>query len=203
MFSVLTWPRSNAARLLAVLAIAVLVTACRTALTSADSPEEQRGARVELPQSVGEVRHAGELADHYDHSMTGIEALQHPAQAMADFPRTRLGEVDWVEAIRQGRITPRAGLADDAVMTRLDLDIIMPRTRAMAYVRFSHAVHTEWLGCDSCHDALFEPRQGAHRADMNDILEGRSCGTCHDRVAFSSYACERCHSVPLDDDTVR
>lgn len=203
MSSVPTWRRSNGARLLAVLLIAGLATACRTALAPADADEEQREARVELPDAVSEVGHAGELADHYDQTMAGIDALQRPSQAMADFPRTRLGEVDWVTALRHGRIEPRAGLDDDAELERLDLDIVMTRTRQMPYVRFSHAVHTEWLGCDSCHDALFEPRQGAHRATMNDILEGRSCGTCHDRVAFSSYACERCHSVPLGDDTER
>ena len=28
-------------------------------------------------------------------------------------------------------------------------------------MRFSHAVHTEWLGCDSCHPVPFKTKTGA------------------------------------------
>jgi c(7)-type cytochrome triheme protein len=177
-----------------MLLIALIVTGCQSGRLDQPSDASQ-GARVELPPGVSETQHAGGLGSHYDVRQPGDLELQRPSQAMADFPRSRIGEVDWVTAMEEGLINPRKGLRDDAEMEVLDLDVIMPRVRGMPEVLFSHAVHTEWLGCESCHDQLFAKKAGVHRATMNDIFAGRSCGTCHDRVAFSTYTCDRCHSV--------
>jgi c(7)-type cytochrome triheme protein len=178
-----------------LLLTALVTTVCQGASRPDPSADSAPEARVELPPGVSELKHAGDLSGYYDvRELNGLE-LQRPAEAMSDFPRTRLGEVDWVTAIKEGRINPRKGLGDDVEMEVLDRDVIMTRTKGMPHVRFPHAAHTEWLGCDSCHDQLFAKQAGVHRATMNDIFAGKSCGTCHDKVAFSTYTCDRCHSV--------
>lgn len=80
-------------------------------------------------------------------------------------------------------------------MKVLDLDVIMKSTREMPWVKFPHKAHTEWLACENCHPSLFVRKSGANQVSMDDIMKGHACGQCHDRVAFSIFACERCHSV--------
>lgn len=137
------------------------------------------------------------LDPFYDPANPAYDQLQRPAEALAGLPADARGQVDWMQALRSGRIVPRAALAGEAGMQVLDLDVILRNTRDMPYVRFPHRSHTEWLACGNCHPVPFEARAGATRATMNDIFRGRTCGVCHDRVAFVTYfACERCHSVP-------
>ncbi len=69
------------------------------------------------------------------------------------------------------------------------------RTLDMPWVRFPHAEHTEWLDCSNCHPHPFAEKAGATEITMDSIMRGHHCGMCHDRVAFSIFACERCHSV--------
>ncbi len=121
--------------------------------------------------------------------------LQDPLQAMAEFPRDRRGEVDWVLALDEGLIEPRADLLGQSEMQILDMDILMKRTQLMPWVLFSHSKHTAWLDCTNCHSALFEPKAGANDITMNAVLAGEFCGVCHGKVSFSLFVCERCHSV--------
>jgi c(7)-type cytochrome triheme protein len=121
--------------------------------------------------------------------------LQPPAEAYAGLPRDRRGAPDWMAALRQGAIQPRAGLEGEATPQVFDLDVIMPRTRSMPAVRFSHRAHGEWLACSNCHPAPFLPRVGANPLRMADIFRGKGCGICHGSVAFVPFLdCERCHS---------
>src|SRR5690349_755435 len=76
--------------------------------------------------------------------------LQRPAEAFAGLPRDKRGEVDWMQALREKRIQPRADVRGDKPMDVLDLDIVMRRTAEMPYVKFPHASHTEWLACSNC-----------------------------------------------------
>jgi len=123
--------------------------------------------------------------------------LQAPADAYASLPKDRQGYPDWVSALANGSINPRADLHGQGGPQRLDLDILMTRTRGMPHVRFSHRLHTEWLACANCHPALFEARTGASRIRMADIFRGKACGTCHGKVAFApSRDCNRCHNAP-------
>jgi len=122
--------------------------------------------------------------------------LQDPVQAMAEFPRDRRGEVDWVLALDEALIEPRADLLGQSEMQVLDMDIIMKRTQLMPWVLFPHSSHTAWLDCTNCHDGIFTPRAGANGITMNAVLAGEYCGVCHGKVSFSLFVCERCHSVP-------
>jgi c(7)-type cytochrome triheme protein len=39
-------------------------------------------------------------------------------------------------------------------------------------------------------------RNDANAITMDAIFLGKYCGVCHDKVAFSNFVCERCHSIP-------
>ncbi len=134
-----------------------------------------------------------------------IQILQEPVEAMIDFPLDRRGHVDWVRALRDGKINPRRSLTGDEfggeMMLETDMDIIMKQTSNMPYVKFPHLAHTEWLTCNNCHPKIFQPQLEANPVSMEKILKGEFCGRCHDKVSFSLWTCERCHSVPHKDST--
>ncbi len=135
--------------------------------------------------------------DFYDADNPGAIHLQRAAEATAAFPRDRLGNVDWVRTLTEGRIEPRADLDGRGRVGPLRDDaILMTDTREMPYVRFPHREHGAWLDCGNCHPAPFAAEAGANPVTMTAILAGQYCGMCHDRVAFSTFACERCHNVP-------
>lgn len=137
--------------------------------------------------------------DFYDPHNPDLARLQSARDAMAPLPRDPVGFPDWMRALREGSIQPRAGLAPGAAMGVLDLDVVMKNTKEMPFVRFPHKSHTMWLDCSNCHPEPFEPRAGAARIAMADIFRGKFCGMCHDRVAFVTFfSCNRCHSVPQD-----
>lgn len=68
-------------------------------------------------------------------------------------------------------------------------------------VLFSHKVHAEDLGmgCDSCHDGIFQMASLTVQKEADFTMEGLSkgkyCGACHDgSMAFDSDSqCARCH----------
>lgn len=65
-------------------------------------------------------------------------------------------------------------------------------------VTFSHAVHVEMFGCDSCHPDLFAATKGRNKkATMAGMEKGESCGFCHNGTAAFSVAgdCEKCHQM--------
>jgi len=125
-----------------------------------------------------------------------IVMLQNPAMAMKDFPRDRRQQVDWVQALEQGLIEPRADLLGKGAMVELDLDIMMKNTQFMPWVKFPHDKHTKWLACSNCHPAIFKAKEHANSISMDKVLRGEYCGVCHDKVAFALFTCERCHNVP-------
>jgi len=132
----------------------------------------------------------------HDNVNAAITVLQDPSKAMHDFPRDRRNQVDWVQALKQGNIKPRASLDGGLDMVTMDMDIVMKNTQFMPWVRFPHLAHTKWLHCSNCHPAIFLPQEGANAISMNKVLRGKYCGVCHDKVAFAIFICERCHSVP-------
>lgn len=137
--------------------------------------------------------------DFYDPDNPDLQRLQRASEATQGLPKDVNGFPDWMRALRDGAIQPRAALASDAPMSVLDLDVIMKDTKQMPYVRFPHKSHTLWLDCSNCHPQPFEPRAGATRIAMADIFRGKYCGMCHDHVAFVTFlACPRCHSVPQE-----
>lgn len=145
------------------------------------------------------ARRAIDLNDLYDPANPDLKLLQRHNEATRNLPRDAVGFPDWMRALRESTINPRAGVRDTESMDVLDLDIIMRNTKEMPHVRFLHRSHTLWLACSNCHPAPFNPVAGANPISMADIFRGQFCGMCHDRVAFITFfSCDRCHSVPKE-----
>ncbi len=156
-------------------------------------------ARAEKPEITPPLTPLAADGVH-DPDNPSLPFLQDPEESMKNFPKDRRGEVQWVETLKQGIITPRKYLTGDSgegeELKELDLDIIMTNTAFMPHVRFPHLAHTRWLACSNCHSEIFIPKAGANPISMEKILKGQFCGRCHDKVSFALWTCERCHSVP-------
>jgi c(7)-type cytochrome triheme protein len=111
-------------------------------------------------------------------------------------PRSPAGNrVDWVKALGEQRITPRADRLDaKAAPIVMDLNIVREVKGSMPDVVYPHKQHTEWLDCSNCHPAIFIPQKGANQISMASILLGQKCGVCHGKVAFPVSECRLCHS---------
>lgn len=139
----------------------------------------------------------------HDPRNEAIKVLQPPAEAMAGFPRTETGVIDWVKVLDEELIQPRTGLVGDEKMYFVDFDIIFKNTASMPYVRFPHKPHTKWLTCANCHPKIFIPQRGANHVTMAEIMSGQYCGVCHGKVAFPPLECTRCHRVPRESTGLR
>ncbi len=116
-------------------------------------------------------------------------------------PKDVYGFVDWAEAIRKGVIAPRDSLKKktntEAAEPPFNGNILRKVTRDfMPDVIFPHTPHNVWLKCNVCHPKIFRMRAGATPITMTGIWQGKFCGRCHDRVAFPTRNCFKCHSAP-------
>ena len=78
-------------------------------------------------------------------------------------------------------------------------DVILNRRAEKEGVRpviFPHWFHRIRFRCKVCHHELgFEMRAGANDMTMDDIIDGKFCGMCHNgEVAWSVENCDLCHS---------
>ena len=161
------------------------------------APALPRSAPSAQETELHPARRALALKPIYDETNPAYQQLQRIDEATRHLPHDALGFPDWMASLRAGAITPRAGLADNAKMNVLDLDVVMKNTKEMPNVLFPHLSHTLWLECSNCHPAPFLPKSGANPVSMAEIFRGQYCGMCHDRVAFITFfSCTRCHSVP-------
>lgn len=90
-------------------------------------------------------------------------------------------------------ITPSllpAEYADVVLNKRSDAEGVRP-------VIFSHWFHRIRFRCVVCHSELeFEMRAGANQVTMEEIIQGKFCGACHDgETAWSTEHCDLCHSA--------
>jgi c(7)-type cytochrome triheme protein len=132
----------------------------------------------------------------HDPDNDATHTLQPPLVAFEALPRSNAGNrVDWVKALAQSRIQPRADRQDAAaVPIVMDLNIVREVKGSMPDVVYPHKQHTEWLDCSNCHPAIFVPQKGANQISMASILLGQKCGVCHGKVAFPVSECRLCHS---------
>lgn len=152
---------------------------------------------VPAGSSSHQARQAIEQRDLHDPNNPDLPRLQRIDEATRYMPYDANGFPDWMRALQEGLIKPRAGLKGNEEMQVLDSDVIMRNTREMPYVRFPHRSHTLWLACSNCHPQPFKAEKGGNPIQMTDIFRGNYCGMCHDRVAFITFfSCFRCHSVP-------
>lgn len=166
-------------------------------------PAANQGALDELPttsspsENAPVARRAIDTSPLLDPNNPDYLRLQNIGEATRSMPYDANRFPDWMKALNEGLIKPRAGLSGKESMEVLDLDIVMRNTKEMPFVRFPHKSHTLWLACANCHPAPFKAQAGSSNIRMADIFRGEFCGMCHDRVAFITFfSCQRCHSVP-------
>jgi c(7)-type cytochrome triheme protein len=60
---------------------------------------------------------------------------------------------------------------------------------------FSHTFHTQAYSCKECHTKTFPYKTVVGKATMDDMVKGKSCGTCHNgKDAFAASGdCDKCH----------
>jgi c(7)-type cytochrome triheme protein len=165
-------------------------------LSPLKSTAENDNAEKKINYPKAETRESIFQDGVHDSENAASHTLQNPEVALKEFPRDRRNQVDWVQALDQGFIEPRADKEGKSKIQELDMDIVMNNTQFMPYVKFPHIVHTRWLACSNCHPKIFIPKENANPISMNKVLRGQYCGVCHDKVAFALFVCERCHSVP-------
>jgi c(7)-type cytochrome triheme protein len=170
-------------------------------------------ADIEAGESCGAC-HNGSIAFGADkcvrcHSQ-GLEVEENARieEALKGFPPDDFGnKVDWVGALRDGHIKPKASLEGKAEMIVLDMDVVIPVTKFVPHppdVLYPHKAHTERLDCSSCHTDIFNMAKGGNpEMNMMKIISGQYCGVCHGRVSFPLLDCFRCHSQPLPESVDR
>ncbi len=132
----------------------------------------------------------------HDPSNTELGKLKEPVQELQKLEKANSGNfVDWTESLQKGLIKPQYDAKDPAQQAMpMALDIVFEVKASVGNVLFPHSAHLQWLECNNCHTAIFEPKKGANKINMDMILRGKSCGVCHGSVAFPVNDCERCHS---------
>ncbi len=118
---------------------------------------------------------------------------------VAGFPKARFGNrVDWLKAEEQGLVALQDELAGVTIArkplavpleTRIDAKV-----REMPNILFSHEKHAVWNGCELCHPQIFGVKKAATVYEMQDIFDGKYCGACHGKVAFTNLDCQLCHT---------
>jgi len=78
-------------------------------------------------------------------------------------------------------------------------DVVLNRkaeAEGMPPVIFPHWFHRIRFRCKVCHFELgFEMRAGSNEVTMQDIIDGKFCGMCHnDEIAWGTENCFLCHS---------
>lgn len=172
-------------------------TAQEKAAEAAAKQAEAKAAAAQAAAQAGGLAVAEEEGERPE-----IEAILDWEQASEMLPKDDIDEVDWMAALREGVIKPRAqilGQGDpQARVFKFDFYFAGPDPESDAF--FPHSSHTEWLTCESCHPAIFPYRDlglaGSenHGITMDQVFEGEYCGKCHGTVAFVLDSCNRCHS---------
>ena len=113
-----------------------------------------------------------------------------------ELPKDATGHTDWVKALNESLITPKASLdpkADEEPVLDLDVELV-PKDSPEFRATYPHKIHTQMLACTNCHTGIFQMERGADPITMEKIFAGEYCGRCHGKVAFDPItACHRCH----------
>ncbi|MBE9554200.1 MAG: hypothetical protein IMF05_12130, partial [Proteobacteria bacterium] len=130
-------------------------TAQEKAAEAAAKQAEAKAAAAQAAAQAGGLAVAEEEGERPE-----IEAILDWEQAAEMLPKDDIDEVDWMAALREGVIKPRAqimGQGDpQAKLFKFDFYFAGPDPESDAF--FPHSSHTEWLTCESCHPAIFPYR---------------------------------------------
>lgn len=167
---------------------------------AAEAAEKQAAERAKARAAT--ARAGGSPVVEEEGERPEIEAILDWEQASEMLPKDDIDEVDWMAALRQEIIKPRAQITGQgdpkANLFKFDFYFAGPDPESDAF--FPHSSHTEWLTCESCHPAIFPYRDlglaGSedYGITMDQVFEGEYCGKCHGTVAFVLDSCNRCHT---------
>lgn len=131
---------------------------------------------------------------HSGESAGGSQAFSR----LAFLPENAFGNgVDWMAALDQGKIEPAQTILEageyQPVKYNKEFQLEAEWARIPPAV-FSHSSHNRWLDCSICHPDIFNiKKKTTLHFEMQYILEGKFCGSCHLNVAFPIDDCRRCH----------
>ncbi len=157
---------------------------------------EELKRKLAEAQATAKALQAGKPAEEPQRPAEKAKTFDEAVEAL---PRGRAGNVDWVQAIKEGAIAPRPGLDPKAPEhATLDLDVELASSPSKLFsVTYPHGAHTQWLTCGNCHPAIFPLKKGTEPVGvtMANIRAGKQCGVCHGKVAFPiDSECSRCHT---------
>ncbi len=111
-------------------------------------------------------------------------------------PLDRFGFIDWVEMDEKDAFRPLSSIGEeeDTEGVRETQILFKSPLAFMDDILFSHKIHSTWVRCSLCHSSIFKPELGANKVKMIEMKEGKGCGRCHGRVAFTVSDCKRCHN---------
>lgn len=128
-----------------------------------------------------------------------IESVKTWEEAEKLLPKSPIDDaVDWMAALRQGTIKPRAAIdgPGNPEANAFKWDFYFPGPDPSLDAYFPHSSHTQWVACESCHPRIFRTRE--LEITMEQFVEGQYCGVCHGKVAFSLDSCARCHTAQAE-----
>jgi c(7)-type cytochrome triheme protein len=111
-------------------------------------------------------------------------------------PTAKFGnEIDWVKALDNGLIKPKASLSDGYQAIGMDKTLTLAAEMSgIPPAVFPHKAHVQWLDCSNCHPDIFNiKKKTTKHFSMSRILNGEFCGVCHLRIAFPLDECKKCH----------
>lgn len=177
------------------LGLAVLIFVCSIAANeNMTAAQSQTDSETSSQDQDSEAAFLEELHYSHDDFLRIYESL----------PKDEDNEVDWERATREGLINPIASIDENSGEEFImDFRVVIKFNNMLIKdVVFSHAVHTYWLNCSSCHPKLFNPEVATNHMTMKEMREGKYCGKCHGMVAFPTDVidapnfranCLRCH----------
>lgn len=115
------------------------------------------------------------------------------------YPSSRFGnKVDWLKAEESGLIKLKDHLEGISIkhkpLHNPANEQIKAAVKGMPDILFSHEKHSVWNGCELCHPEIFGVKKGSTVYTMQDNFDGKFCGACHGKVAFSNLDCQLCHT---------
>lgn len=141
--------------------------------------------------------------EHVDHDAIKASAKRIGAEWRpenlpdGELPLDRFRMIDWLVLKRNDVFKPVVSLDENYKEEVRDNRILfVAKTESVDNVMFDHLIHSDWIGCSTCHPTIFKPELGGNRIRMREMANGRFCGHCHGRVSFTFADCKRCHVIP-------
>ncbi|MFQ5572171.1 MAG: hypothetical protein ACE5G0_21035, partial [Rhodothermales bacterium] len=120
-------------------------------------------ARADTTRMVVYQPTPGMIVAQEDTIRPPIENTLDPDSVVKMLPRDHAGNIDWVAALRDGVIKPRARIPEDTLTTwepeyKFGFDFFLPGPAPTFDAYYPHSVHTEWIACQQCHPRIFRYR---------------------------------------------